>query len=170
MFEFTPRTEEEVQKMSRPPLLAEGEADFEVIRVISEDKGARLMSKSGNPMLQLTLKVWDKDGNEGKVDDWLVFMDVMMFKIKHFWDSVGKPEVFASGKFDPGDCFGKCGKLKLTIQKGNEKPRDKWKGSEPEFYPDRNSVKDYIEFSKDKANRKTKENDAPFFDDDIPFG
>lgn len=168
MFEFTPYTEQEVQKMATPALLLKGEGTFEVINAIGEKDGLPLTSeKSGNPMLKLQLKVWDSAGASRFIDDYLVFASTVMYKVKHFWDAVGKPEVFQSGKFTAQDCVGLTGKLKIDIQKGQKKPEEKWSGYEPEYYPDKNCVKDYVEFSKkEPISKPTTEDD--FFNDDVP--
>lgn len=169
MFEFTPYTEEEVQDMARPALLEKGEGSFEVIGAIGEENGGQLKSKSsGNPMLKLSLKVWDSKGNQGFIDDYLVFSTKVMYKIKHFWDSVGKPDVFKAGKFTAQDCLGLSGKLKIDIQKGQKKPEEKWSGYEPEFYPDKNSVKDYMPSIPGEA-KISGESEEKFHDDDVPW-
>lgn len=143
MFTFTPKTEEELSAIN---LLEPGEGLFEVIQAIQKT------SKSGNNMIEMKLRAWDKNGKEKIIHDYLVNIPELEFKIKHFCESTGMIEKYQQGKFTDIDCVGKTGKLKLIIKK--DKTGD---------YADKNSVADYIKT--DSFN--TSENN--FINDDLPF-
>ena len=55
MFKFEPKSEEELTD-----LLEEGAGKFEVTGAKAKE------SKAGNPMIELTLKVWDGKGDQKK--------------------------------------------------------------------------------------------------------
>lgn len=105
-------------------------------------------SKSGNPMLELVLNVWGHDGKVFRLYDWLVGIESMAFKTKHFWESVGEPEKYISGEAAAVDFLDKSGKLETLLKKDD-------KGNL------RAGIKDYV-----PVLSKT-END--FHDDDIPY-
>jgi len=63
---FTPRTQKELDVMS---LLSPGTYVFEV------SKAEETVSKNGNPMIALDLKIFDDSGNVRKIKDWLVFIE-----------------------------------------------------------------------------------------------
>lgn len=168
MFNFTSRTEEECQALARPPLLAEGEYSFEITKAIGEvlDSNNNLIplkSKSGNPMMELNLKVWGNDGEVHNLRDWLVLTDTMMFKIRHLCESCSILDLWNSGQLHASNLEGRSGRAKINIQKGKEIPLDKRKDGKT-HYDDRNSVQDYCKPSSKKAETKTTEG---FFDDDI---
>jgi hypothetical protein len=147
MFTFTPRTEEELNAMN---LLEPGEGIFEILDAIQE------VSQNGNNQIKLKLRVLDKNGREGIIFDYLVNIEFMEYKIRHFCECIGLMEKYNLGGFDANDCLGKSGKLKIGISK------DK-KGQ----YPDKNSIVDYLKGSESKTIQK--ELLKPFADDDIPF-
>ena len=140
-FTFVPLTEEEINAAN---LLPDGEYDFEVIA--AKDK----LSKSGNTMIELQLKVWDNAGREHIIFDYLLLS--LMYKVKHFCDAVGLIESYKAGLIKDHECVAKIGKAKIIIQKGKD------------GYPDKNSVKDYLA-SKNEEPKKTDN----FVSDDIPF-
>lgn len=125
-------------------LLPEGVYDFQVKS--AED----CVSKKGNPMIKLGLTIWDKEGRERQVTDYL--MAAMMFKLKHFCDAVGLEEKYKAGSFAALDCLNKSGKCKLKIE-------------ESDGYQPKNSVKDYLK-SQEAVKAK---NEAEFLDDPLPF-
>jgi hypothetical protein len=154
MFTFTPKSEKELQSMN---LIDVGQYPFEVLAAHDKDeKGQPLISKKGNSMIKLKLKVWDINGNERVIYDYLVAMDNMIYKIKHFCDSVGLTVQYEQGRFSAHDCLGKSGTLDIVIQKDKTGQ-----------YADKNAVKDYVV----TVNSKTAQvnNEVPFDDDDVPF-
>ncbi len=148
MFKFTPKTDEEINDVI---LLAKGDGNFEVIR--AEFK----TSKSGNPMISLFLKVWDCNGKEGFVNDYLINTPRFEFKIKHFCIAASLENEYNNGTFNETMCTGRTGRLRLGI--------DKDKGGQ---YSDKNNVIDYLK-SNGTITPKPDVIDT-FFNDDIPFG
>lgn len=121
MLTFQPKTEEELKKTV---LLPKGEYDFEVI-------GAEeAVSKQGNDMIKLTLKVYDTDGTTTTVFDYLLAS--LEYKVKHFCDTTGLIAEYQSGALTVDMCLNKCGKCKLDIEKDKTGK-----------YDDKNVVKDY---------------------------
>ncbi len=146
---FNPQSNEELEKKAeerRTRLLMEpGIYDFEVAQ--AQDT----VSKSGNDMIKLQLKVWDKDGNERFVFDYL--LEAMEFKLRHFAESVELLDLYNAGEMFAPDCVGRCGKVELLVEKGARKP-------DGTMYPDKNTVKDYVP--------SLAKIELPF-DDTIPF-
>jgi len=146
---FTPRTEKEIQSMN---LVNPGTYDFVVVESLE------MISKSGNEMIKLQLKIWDESGQEKTIHDFL--LEAMAFKLRHFCEATGLLSKYEEGAFNAEDCLGKSGKVEIIIQEGNFKPD----GSK---YADKNSVKDYIKNPGDAKPEPSKES---FQDDnDIPF-
>lgn len=160
-FSFQPLTDEEIEMMG---LVPEGEYRFEVAKATSK------MSNGGNPMIELVLKVWDKNGSEQQVYDYLVSTPKMMFKVKHFCDSVGLTQEYLKGHFQDWQCTGKSGRAYIVVTKG--KPND-----EGGMYPDKNSVRDYIKSTTNNIGSASASialpaltpKAEPEHDDDIPF-
>jgi hypothetical protein len=128
-----------------------GECDFEV--VVAEETTSKA---SGQPMLKLQLKVWDKNGREGFVFDYIT-ADAQ-WKIKNLCDAIGHSDLYLSGTVHQGSLVGQCGKAMIKIQ---EDKTGKY-GPSPK-------VKYYIEPGAAKAKSA---NDLPPFDkgdEDIPF-
>ena len=116
-------------------------------------------SKSGNDMIELKLKIWDQLGHERQCFDYL--LESMAHKLRHFCEVGGLIDKYDSGDLQAVNCIGKSGHLELVIQVGKPKP-------EGGYYPDKNSVKDYIKTEKDAINAPINNID-PAFDDSIPF-
>ena len=147
-FTFQPLSEEEIKALN---IIEPGIYDFEVLD--AQEK----ISKSGNPMIEMQIKVWDLHGKEKTITDYMVSTPKMLYKVKHFCDSVGLTQKYESGSFAPYDCIGKTGKLNLTIQKSND-------------YPDKNSIKDYVVYAKmEGSNVSPIKKDDSFINDDLPF-
>jgi hypothetical protein len=138
MFQFTPKKDEDF-------MLAVGDANYTVLKATQKE------SKSGNPMIELQLQVWDKNGKEGVIYDYLLNIPSMEHKIKHFCESCGLEDKYNQGCFEDSDCEGKSGKLILFIQKDKHG-----------VHPDKAAVKDYLKVDASNAAK------VPF-NDDIPF-
>lgn len=149
---FTPLTDEELDSKTFS-LLEEGDYSFEV------SKAVKKTSKAGNAMAELQLKIWDKYGKINYVFDYLIFSNVPLNikKVKHFCESTGIEDCYKKGSI-PEELQSLCGKVKIGIGKGNEKP-------DGGFYPDKNIVIDYL---KDKSIVNVK-NAEDNFDDELPF-
>jgi hypothetical protein len=150
---FTPKTKEELQQAG---LLPDGVYDFEVVK--ATDK----ISKNGNDMLELQLKVWGNDGREVMVFDYL--LEAMAFKLRHFAEETGLIGKYEAGELHDYDCLGKSGKVSLIVKASKI-------SASGNTYPPKNAVKDYISDNKAKSNgslppQKSVDNNL---DADIPF-
>jgi hypothetical protein len=154
MFSFNPLTDEQISAVQNRDLLQEGVYPF-IVKSMEQQH-----SKSGNEMLKVRLAVMDPKGDERHIFDYLLATDQMMFKLKHFCESIGLAAKYAEGKFYPGDCIGLSGKVRIGIQKGM--PKVDGSGA----FPDKNSVKDYIKAEEVVVKPAVA---ASSFDDDINF-
>jgi hypothetical protein len=148
---FAPKTDTELQDLERVEqesrLLEEGAGTFEVLT------SSFKKSDSGNPMIILDLKVWDKSGKEAFVRDFLLTSSARMeFKIKHFCYGTGLKAAYDEGKLSVQDCAGKTGKCEIMTQKPQRK-----KGTD-EFYPAKSVIRDYFVSENSQSDG---------FDDDI---
>lgn len=170
MFKFKAYTEEECQELAKPALLAEGEYNFEIIKVTDEahDKDGNMTplvsGNGGNPMMIVDLKIWDENGEIFNVRDWLVLTTKWMFKIRHLCEACNLLDVWESGQLHASNLVGRAGRVKITTQKGKEIPKEKRKDGGKTHYDDSNSVQDYI---KPRAKQKETKTTEGFFDDDI---
>ena len=146
---FSPKTDDEINALN---LIEPGIYDFEVMD--AKDK----TSKSGNEMIELRLKVWDKNGLEHHIYDYL--LEALAFKLKHFSKVSGLLVKYEHGTIFATDCIGKSGKVEVIIQKGQPNPNGG-------VYSDKNSIKDYIESSM-PSSAVTKPKDD-FIDSELPF-
>jgi hypothetical protein len=146
MFGFTPLSELECLNLMQP-----GEYDFSV-----EKAEPKVSKKTGKDMIMLTLRVYDNLGRERVVIDHLI--DSLMYKVKHFCDSVGLEAEYAAGGFLPEICVGRSGKCKIIIDEPEE-------GSP---YQPKNAVKDYIKRTASQIAKEPVKDDG-FGDKDIPF-
>lgn len=149
-FTFQPMTEEQIKLFS---LMDAGTYDFEVL------KATETSSKAGNQMIKLDIKVWDRNGKEHYIFDYLVSTPNMMYKIKHFCEAIGMQREYLDGKFEPQQCEKRVGKAEIYVKKGDPK-------QEGGSYPDKNAIKDYIPKSINQINNEPKKE---FVDDDLPF-
>jgi len=163
MFSYDVMSEQEAIE-ERFNLLKEGE--YDAVIAASQDKQS---ASSGNPMMDITLQVFDENGKARDVRDFLVFTKGMMWKVIHFADSAGILEAYEQGKLCSEVAIGNRVRVKITVEEGGEIPADKLKGKPAgSKYPDKNKVEDYIK----KADQKPlaqKDEDDPFKDDDISF-
>jgi hypothetical protein len=118
---FTPKTEEE---LAMDGLLPEGVYDFECIEAINK------VSKSGNEMIELKLKVYDQIGGFRFVTDFL--LEAFLPKLHSFCKATQTLKAYESGEFDAYDCQGTAGKVQIKIKPAGE-------------YPAKNEVKMYGE-------------------------
>jgi hypothetical protein len=151
---FVPKTREELQQMN---LLPDGVYTFEVIESVNT-----ISKTSGNEMIKLTLKVWDHNGVERIITDYLI--EAYLFKLLSFCEATNLLEKYNSGILLDTDCYGKIGKVYIVIKKGKPVPND----PEGKMYPDSNSIKEYIKQDKSYESNKKQESDIPF-DDELPF-
>lgn len=161
MFMYDVMSEQEAIE-KRFNLLKEGE--YDAVILVSQDK----QSSSGNPMMDITLQVFDDAGKSRDVRDFLVFTQTMMWKVIRFADSAGLMEQYEQGKLCSEVAVGHRLRVKIAIEEGSEIPQDKLKGKPVgSKYPDKNKVEDYIK-KEDQKPFPLKAEDDPFSDDDIP--
>jgi hypothetical protein len=126
---FNPMSEEEIKKLG---MIDPGSYDFEVVSAIDE-----ISRNSGQEQIKLTLLVFDMQGKEHTIFDYLTGHANMQFKVRHFCEAVGIIDRYEAGDLNASDCLNRCGKLEIAIQKGKPNPNGG-------VYPDRAGVKDYI--------------------------
>lgn len=162
MFVYEVMSEQEAIE-ERFNLLKEGE--YDAVITASHDK----QSSSGNPMMDITLQVFDSEGKSRDVRDFLVFTKTMMWKVIHFADSAGLIKQYEEGKLCSEVAIGQRVRVKINIEEGGEIPQDKLKGKPSgSKYPDKNKVDDYVK-KEDQKPLHQKSEDDPFQDDDIAF-
>lgn len=118
----TPKSEKELQESH---LLPAGEYPFQISA--AEDT----VSKSGNDMIKMTVRVFKPNGQFNLVTDYLLAS--MEFKIRHACEACGILDKYESGELCADDFIGKEGMLKLIV-----------KVDDKGVYADQNSIKDYI--------------------------
>jgi hypothetical protein len=140
---FTPLTKE--QLAAQRGVLKPGPAEFMVTEA-KEDTS----KSSGNPMIKLTVKVWDDDGREGTVFDYL--LESVQWKLAAFFESIGRPELYESGELDPVVLVGLTGRCKLQTQKDSTGK-----------YADQTKIVDYLKpDSKKPKSNLLEDEDDPF--------
>lgn len=149
---FQPKTDKEIAEAN---LWIAGNYSFEII------EGTDKVSKtSGNEMIELKMKVYNDEGNHIFVNDYL--LESMAYKLKHAADACGLADGYTAGSLSGMDFVGKCGTLKLKIQK-----------SKDPAYADKNVVGDYV-VKKDgeeaaTVNGSMSHTVSAIKDDSIPF-
>lgn len=151
---FDPKTDKELELMEIVP---EGLYPCEVAD--AKDK----VSRSGNEMIELKLKLWDEMGRERLVFDYL--LPQMAKKLKHFAVASGMLDKYDHGSISAMDCIGKSITAEIGIQEGQDKPDGSGK------YPAKNAVKDYMIATPQDMAAKRASQAAPVdqFNDSIPF-
>lgn len=159
MFSYEVMSEQEAIQ-ERFSLLKEGEYDAVVIA--SSDR----VSSTGNPMMDITLQVFDDAGKSRDIRDFLVFTKSMMWKVIRFADSAGILKKYEEGNLCSETALGQRVRVKIGVEEGNEIPVDKLNGKPiGSKYSPKNKVEDYIKKGGEKLSNK-KEN--IFDDSDIP--
>lgn len=155
MFHYEVLTEEQAMA-ERFQLMKEGV--YEAVVHTSMDT---LSKGSNNNMMDMTLRVFDEQGKEHDIRDFLVFTKGMMWKIIHFAESAGLMNEYNAGKLCSAIVVDKVVKVKVSIEKGKEIPADKLKGKAPgTCYSDKNKIEDYV--SNEDNDNKIKEDEIPF--------
>lgn len=158
MFNYQVMTQEEALA-ERFQLLKEG--IYDAVITASQDA---ISATSGNPMMDMTVTVYDDNGREHNVRDFLVFTKSMMWKVIDFATSAGILKEYEEGKLCSDVVVGKRIKVKIVIEEGREIPEDKLKGKPVgSKYPDKNKIESYI---KSEAKGIDLE---PDLNDDVPF-
>lgn len=164
MFQYDVMSEQEALA-ERFQLIKEG--IYEGVITSSQDT----KSSTGNPMMDMTVTVYDDNGKPHDIREFLVFTKTMMWKVIHFADSAGLLKEYEEGKLCSQVAIDKRVMVKIIVEEGSEIPQDKLKGKPlGSKYPDKNKIGEYI---KKEAQAETKvgqsEINPPLIDDDIPF-
>jgi hypothetical protein len=116
-------------------------------------------SASGNPMMDMTVSVFDKNGKQHDIRDFLVFTRSMMWRVINFAKSAGVMDVYEAGKLCSDAIINKRVKVKVVIEDAKEIPEDKLNGKPSgSKYPEKNRIEDYVLAEEGSE-----------LDDDIPF-
>lgn len=142
--QVTPKTEKEVSNFKVFP---KGTYDFEVIT--AEEK----KSKAGNDMIEVSLRVFDAEGNRNTVRDYL--MESIAYKLRHAAAACGLLGSYEQGQLNADNMVGCTGKLILGVET-------------PDNYPEKNVVKDYVVPKEGEVVAKPKKPSSDL-DDSIPF-
>lgn len=148
---FQPRTVEEIETEKRDfavqSLLPKGWYDFEVM-----DAQDAVSKKSGRDMIKLKLRVFNPNGGEKHVYDYLI--ETAPTHLFDFCESVGLETEYHQGTLTAADCMGRAGRVQIAID-------DRDKNYEP-----KNVAKNYAS-PKSQALAPKKETDDD--GDEIPF-
>lgn len=136
-----PKSEKEFKERN---LMEPGTYDFVVF-----DAKEKVSKNSGEPMIELVLKVTDLSKRVHTLYDYLMDREPMDYKIRRIYSCADKIEKYESGDVEASDLINVSGKVKISVKKDN-------KG----IYDDRNSVQDYVPYEKQEQ--------LPF-DDKLPF-
>lgn len=139
-----PKTDQQLREIEESSLLPEGVYDFEVISAVEK------LSKTGNEMVEIKVRV--ETERSYIITDFLVAIDSMAYKIKHFAESVGLLEEYKAGHMPAEQMVGSVGKAKVAIQAA--------KGE----YKAKNVIRDYIPAKNGAVTRAPAD-----LDDEIPF-
>jgi len=166
---FQPKSDEELQKEeSKRMLWDKGVYSYEIIPYVTFGtktiQTCDTKSSAGNDMLVLVVKLFNDDGRESVVVDYIT--SAMGFKFKHVAYANGLGSQYDTGELHAIDFVGKCGKAKVGVSKG--KAKDDGSG---ENYPDKNCINDYL--VEDEASVvdgvAAKVVGTPIADDIVPF-
>ncbi len=142
------------KQLKEGDLIPKGVYNFQVMN--AEES----ISKAGNDMIKILVKIWMDDGRERTIYDYL--LESMEFKLGHFAEVTGLLDQYKNNKLNAQDCIGKTGSLKIGIQSD--------KNGE---YPDKNSIIDYITTPKSSMSHPAAMKPLPVvkddLDGDIPF-
>lgn len=139
MLHYEVLTEEQAMS-ERFQLLPPGEYD-----AVIESSIDKVSANSGNPMMDITLSVYDEQGKPHAVRDFLVFTKAMMWKVIHFSQSTGMVVQYQNGQLCSMLAQGKNVRVKIGIEEGGIIPEDKLQGKlVGSKYPYKNKVEDYI--------------------------
>jgi hypothetical protein len=105
---FESKTDEQIASEGLPP---EGWCEAEV--VASEEQ----VSKKGNDMICLTLKLYTANGERQKKD---YLLSKFAKKLKHFCEAAGLESQYTLGTLEAGDCYGKVVMAEIAHEEQTE--------------------------------------------------
>lgn len=123
MFQFEPIEQDDNVRLGSDNLRP-GIAEFKIIEAYDTDNtGAPLVSKSGNAMLKIALRLKDCKGNDGVVYDYIV--NSAQWKINQLCKSLGRPAWYKEGKINTASLKGLYGQCELKEDTYNGETRMK---------------------------------------------
>jgi len=128
-------------------LFQRGIYDFEIV------EAKERISSAGNNMMEMRVKIFDKEGHFRTIFDYLVDSDATGYKLRHFAKATGLLAHYEKGKMTAQECEGKAGRCQVIIQKDRNN-----------VYPDKNVISDYLPMLAVGAAPATS-----LEDDEIPF-
>jgi hypothetical protein len=152
---FQPKTENEI---ASDGLFPPGTYDFEVLEAEEQT------SSKGNDMIMLKLAIYNAQGQNRHVYDYLVGTDGAQFKIRHYAEATGQLDTYDGGEISADDQVGRTGRCKIVIKKDASGQ-----------YADKNAVSDYVRSERTAAapaKRGATAGASPAeaeLDDSIPF-
>lgn len=149
---FDPFTDEELTQKQKVAvaLLEPGIANFEIkVCILNKSKS------SNNDQFFLTLAVWDVNGKEGTIFDYIPLTPDLRWKLASICKAVVLTEKLKTGKLSESDFAGKCGKCKIKIEKSEQ-------------YGEQNKIHYYIEDDGSPKKDAVAEVDKEL-NDDVPF-
>ncbi|HKC68451.1 MAG TPA: hypothetical protein VKG26_09485 [Bacteroidia bacterium] len=155
-------SEEEAQK-ARYQLLEEGtyKGAIEVV----ETKP----SSSGNPMLVIHLRTWNREGAPKEITDWIPLIPSMIWKLRHLCESAGLLKEFEDKSFKPDMLLNRDAMMKIKCKAASPIPDNKLNGKPPgSMYPANNAVEDYLPIAKNSGMKPLPEVKDDF-NDELPF-
>jgi len=127
--QFKPKTEKEI---ATDGLLEKGEYDAEVMSAIEG------VSKKGNPMMTVKMRVFRPNGGEAHIFDYL--LETVAYKLRHFAFAIGLGSQYEAGALDAEDCVRRSCVVVVGI---DDKNKD---------FPPKNVIKDYVVEEEEKAS------------------
>ena len=132
---------------SRFSLFPEGKYEAELLSY--EEK----LSKTGNEMVELKMKVYGSDGSESNIFDYLVGTKGMAWKIKAFCMAAGLP--YGQQPLPIQQAVGKLFQVKVVTESYDGK--------------DRNKIDDYYPLSEGTQQQTSSAKGSTIPDSDLPF-
>lgn len=149
---FTPKSKEEAMQIG---LLPKGNYPFVVKQAYNKTS-----KSSGKPMIEIILGVWDSNGREHQIYDYL--MESVEHKLRHFCYAINCGEMSEIGEFDIFKVMNKNGICKIIIKEDKT----------GEYLP-KNVVVDYIVDEKNSAVMSESAinaiQDTKSLNDELPF-
>lgn len=155
---YTPKSEKEVSETGLWPA---GKYGFEIAKATDSVSKVKPDGTGGNEMIELTVKLFNDDGQSKSVFDYLMPLESVAYKLRHASAACGLLEKYETGLLMAEDFVGKTGFLKLKIQKDKTGQ-----------YPDKNVIADYVAEEaaiSDVIPPATVHTPAPVPNDDIPW-
>lgn len=145
---YRPLNKQQAEEMARPPLIADGKYQCELLEFTHTDKTQKpLTDRNGEDMTRIKLKIWDQEGKERTIFTNLFWGEnnKMSYRTRHFAESFKIVDLYDSGGLYErfGECLGAFGCCDIYTQK----ERAKNDGTN-EVWPAKNDVRDFIESNK----------------------